>query len=573
MSTRQSVASHLWLAFGIAIVLSLTLGGLCADIVRGFFPFAEEWKIMPSSLPQFARISQWFAGFAAIASDPYPAWAVNSINFLRPILNFVYWLRGEWFGHNWGAWLYFNFAFVACAAGTLYFVLRTQKDYRTVRDDSSGLLLSLLLTAAFIAMPPMVAASSSFQSILLPQMCFGRLLAVFILGACLSFSYRRYALATLFLALGLLTKEQGAPVAIALPLTFAWLHRRELSAHWPRLLMLLAPITIWLAMRLLLFGSVAQNVYVLMGPEQHSLVHQLVGNLLKLPFYSGSLSQALHHPVSLHGLLVACNLGVLGWLLLDNALRWRKQGPDVFMVTALGYWLFLAIVGLNPRYGTAMVALTAILLARPAASHFTSFLRPLALLAFIVSGAGQAWYSWQAYPTHAQFSKQVYAVGWDYAAALEQAGPHAIVVLNDPNTMYTSVQDMALVLGLPAQAVYKTSDYPWQWPGPLTRQMPNNDCRVDVQLTAPGVLRFVQSCGLQIMGAPMPHQLPVVLPLAEGIQASYPNAHWDAGIGYMLPGNTIVLHISQPDVRVIYFDPAEYSFHVLNPGYAKGAAQ
>jgi hypothetical protein len=565
MSSRQPVARHFWIAGGIAVVVGLLLALACEDVVREFFPFAEEWKIMPSSLPQFAHVSKWFAGFAAIATDPYPAWAVNSINFLRPMLNFVYWLRGEWFGEHWGAWLYFNFAFLALSVGVLYLMLRCQRDHLTERDDGVGLSLALLMTVAFIAMPPLVSATSSFQAVLLPQMCFGRLLAIFILFACLSFSYRRYLLATLFLVFGLLTKEQGAPVAMALPLVFAWLHRRELHKQWPRLLLLLVPIIAWFAARLLLFGSVSQNVYVLMRPTGE-IVHQFVGNLLKLPFYSGSLSEALHHPASLHALLVMCNLGVLAWLFMDNACRWRKQGPDVFMVTALGYWSFLGLVGLNPRYGTALVALTALLLARPAASRLTAMLRPLALLAFVVTGAGLAWQSFHFWPVQIEYSKRIYAVGRDYAEALAQVGPHPVVVLNDPNTMYTAPSDMALVLGLPPTAVYKASDYPWQWPQPSATRIAPEPCSVEVQVNQPGVLDFEQSCGLQIMGALVPNQIPLMLPLAKGIQVSFPQAHLDTVSGQMQLGQRLVLRLGQPGVRVLYFEPDTRQFHILDPG-------
>lgn len=553
-------------AIVIAGVLALCLSWLCAGIVQSFFPYAEEWKIMLPSLPQFAHIADWFTGFAGSMHSPYPAWGVNSINFIRPVMNVVYWLRGEWFGQQWGEYLYFNFAFIGIAAGSVFFGMRTLRDNITGDDESAGIWLAGLLLLVFIALPPMVSQSSRFLPVILPQMPFGRLLGAFVVLACISYGYRRYWVATLFVVLALLTKEQGAPLAIALPLTYAWTHRHQWRSHWQWVVLLAIPILAWLAARLVLFGSVAGHVYVLMGPDT-GLVHQFVGNLLKLPFFSGSLYQALDEPLSLHGLLVACNLVVLGYLIGDNLLRCWRKGPDVFMIAALGYWLFLAIVGLNPRYGTPLIALSVLLLARPAAAPISSLFRPIALTALVITGAGQAYLSWQAFPVHVAYSQKIYAVGEDYAQALARVGPHPVVVLNDPNTMYTAASDMATVLGLPPTAVYKASDYPWQWPAPAATQMPVERCSVTARVPTAGKVVFKQSCGLRIMGALVPNEQPLVLPLAEGITVRYPQAQPNLTTGYMDLGNILILHLAQPGVQVLYFNPEDSSFHLISPGH------
>lgn len=527
----------------IAAAVALWLSWLCAGVVHTFFPYAEEWKIMLPSLPRFAEVQGWFTGFASIATAPYPAWAVNSINFIRPVMNVVYWLRGAWFGHQWGAYLYFNFAFIGIAAGAVFFCMRTLRDNISRKDESARLWLAVLLLLVFIVMPPMVSQTSRFLPVILPQMAFGRLLGAFVVLACLSYGFRRYWIATGFLILALLTKEQAAPVAIALPLTFAWTHRRQWRSDWPWLLLLVIPIAAWVAARLLLFGSVAGHVYVLMGPDT-GFVHQFIGNLLKLPFFAGSLHQALYQPFSLHALLVICNLLVLAYLIGDNLLRCWRKGPDVYMIAALGYWLFLAIVGLNPRYGTPIIALSVLLLARPAAVRLTAPLRPVALAALLVTGAGHAYLSWQSFPVHVTYSQKIYAVGEDYAQALAQAGPHPVVVLNDPNTMFTAPSDMATVLGLPPTAVYKASDYPWQWPAPAATQLPEEQCHVTVRVPVPGKVVFKQSCGLQIMGALAPNEDPLVLPLANGITVRYPKAHMNSETGYMAMGDTLVLRVT-----------------------------
>ncbi|MGH8505180.1 MAG: hypothetical protein ACRETM_04360 [Stenotrophobium sp.] len=554
-------------ACGIAAVVTVALSLLCADLVREYFPYAEEWKILLPSLPQFAHPLQWFRGFAYQMSDPYPAWAVASVNFLRPVMNLTYWLRGALFGDAWGAELYFNFLYAGVAVGALYLCLRTLRDERTERDDSVGAGWAGLLLLAFLCMPSMICEASRFMGIMLPQMAFDRLLAAFCLLACLAYGYRRYVLATALLAIALLTKEHAAPVAIALPLTYAWAQRRQWRTSWPTLLLLALPIVAWLATRLLLFGSVAQGVYVLMrGPAE--IAHAFAGNLIKLPLFLDSISVALHQPLSLHGLLLVCNTVLLAYLAWDTGKRWRAQGVEVISLAAIGTWCFLGLVGLNPRYGTLIEGLVVLMLARPAAPGVPAILRIAGLVAFMAGGAALGLLSLRAYDTHVAFSKVIYQVGRDYAVALGKAQTGMVVVLNDPNTMYTAPSDMAKVLGLPVTTVYKVSDFPWQWPEPEARVIPQQPCSVSVSVNAPGTVRFEQSCGLQIMGALVPNKKPLILPLAPGIDAEFPDATLSATGGLPALGNIALLHVRKPGVSVLFFDPATRTFHWLSLGGA-----
>lgn len=572
MSAPASPARHSAVACSIALLVALLLAWLCSDVVAGFFPYAEEWKIMRPSLPGLAHPLDWFLGFAKIGADPYPAWSVAAINFWRPVMPAAYWLRGALFGEHWGAYLYFNFACLGMAAGALYLCLRTLKPTALAgaqpTPDSSvalpGAWLAFVLVGLFILMPPMVSATSGFLPILVPQFAFGRLVAALGLLAALAFVHRRYWLVTLLLAAALLTKEQALPMAIACPLTYAWMHRRTLRNNWLTLLWLTAPLLVWIGIRLLLFGSISQGVYVLAGGSA-SAIRSLITSLLKLPLYAPSLSGALRDPVSVAALLVLCNGLVLAYLALDTLKRWWHYGPEVISVAFIGYWGFLALVDLNPRYGALIIALAIIMLARRAAPGVPRSARVLALAALTITGLTHGALSLRSYSTQVAFSKIIYQVGRDYAAALGEAGPNtaAVVVLNDPNTVYTAPSDMSKVLGLPVTTIYKTSDYPWQWPAPYATAIPKQPCTVSVTTPNAATVVLQQNCGLQIAGALVPHQNPPVLPIADGIEAVYPQAQYNPA-GYVSNlGQRLVLHIRRPGVRVLYFDPATRSFHWL----------
>lgn len=521
---------------------------------------------MRPSLPWLAHPLQWFQGFATVTNDPYPAWSVAAVNFWRPVMHLVYWVNGALFGQNWGAYLYSNFVFLGMAAGALYWWLRSQspKSRDGVPESATGPWFTLALVAIFILMPPMLSASSGFLPVLVPQFAFGGLVATLCLLAGLSFVDRRYLLATLLLSAALVTKEQALPMALALPLTYAWQNRRNIRAGAATLALLAAPVLIWIGLRLLLFGSLSHGVYVF-SDNSGSFVHSLITSLLKLPLYTPALSNALQQPLSVAALLVACNILVLIYLGADTLKRWWDHGPEVVSVAFIGYWAFLALVDLNPRYGTLIIALAFIMLARRPATGMPRAARALALTALIVTSFTHGVLSWRAFPTQVAFAQDIYQVGRDYAAALAHASTdtQAIVVLNDPNTVYTAPSDMAKVLRLPVTTVYKTSDYPWQWPKAYATQLPQQPCAVAVSTPDAATVILQQSCGLQIAGALVPHENPPVLPVARGISAEFPQAQFNNADFVTDLGQRLILHIRRPGVRVLYFDPADRTFHWL----------
>jgi hypothetical protein len=559
---NDRLIGHVGVALAITLGLSLLFAWLFAVAVAEYFPYAEEWKILLPSMPGVTHVIDWFRGFADTMSDPYPAWAVESVNFVRPIMNAVYWLRMVMFGENWGAQLYFNFAFVAFNAGMLWLTLRA---YPGVR---AGVLLSSVLVFAYLVMPPVISGETRLMPLILPQMPFDPLLAAFYLLAVLAYTRGQFVATSICIALALMTKEQGLPLAVALPATFAWTRRRQWRAAVLPLAILALPLLIWLAARLFLFGSVAEGVYVMMRTPAE-IVKDFIPNLLKLPLYAPGLRNALANPVSPQALLVACNGAVLAYLALDTWRRWRSTGPEILSVTVILCWGFLALVGLNPRYGAPVICLTVLMLARTAAPGVPEVARSLALAALLASAAIHAALSAQSLPVHLQFTRGVYEAGRDYAAALgsvDAGKVDVIVVLNDPNTMYTAPSDLARVMKLPVVAVHKATDYPWPWPETQARTPPEQACTVEARVLDPGRVEFTQSCGLQIMGARVPNELPLSLPLEEGIRVSFPDAALIPGAPIPALGSRMVIELARPNVGLLYFDPEQGAFRWLLPG-------
>lgn len=538
----------LWAALSVALAL------LVADVVRLYFPYAEEWKILLPSWPGLANPADWFRGFAATMSEPYPAWSVAAINFLRPVMNGMYWLRGVVLGENWGAQLYFNFPLVAGAVAALYYSLRMPA------AAAAGPLLAGALAAAFLVMPPMLSGASYFLPVLLPQMPFDALITALYLLGCVAYLYARYLLTALLVLAALMTKEQAVTLAAAVPAVFAWTHRHRWRDAWPTLLLLSVPLLLWLTMRLTLFGSVSGGVYVLLR-EPLEILRATIVSLLRLPLYAPSAGSLLRDPLSWQGVLVVANLTVLAYIALDIVKRWRQQGPDVIAVTAVFGWGFLALVGMNPRYGGIVIAPVIWMAARPAVVGMPRIARPAALAALGVTALVHLGMSVGAFGTHAGFLKGIYDVGRSYAAALEQADTETVVVLNDPSTPWTAPADMARVLRLPVTDIVKASDYPWRWPSSHAREVPDQSCRVTVERLDAQRIAMQQSCGLLLMGAQVPRDMPLRLPLAPGVTAEFPEPGFEIAQRGVRVGERMILHVTRPGVAVLYFKPSSRTFH------------
>src|SRR4051812_43569486 len=129
--------------WGLTACVAVALLWACAialpmhGFVAGYFPLADDWSVLAHSHPRFAQPLGWFTeGFADYLAQP--AGQAYS-NFLRPVLNLVYWVQGWWLSPESGAYLYFNYVVIAACAGLCLFAVRNSP------ARMSALLLAVVL--------------------------------------------------------------------------------------------------------------------------------------------------------------------------------------------------------------------------------------------------------------------------------------------------------------------------------------------------------------------------------------------------------------------------------------------
>src|SRR5581483_9629359 len=260
------------LAAAWAALLSLLLHGF----VAGYFPLSDEWALLANSDPRFADPIAWLTrGFAGYFTEP-PGLAGPYANFVRPVVNFCYWLQGLWLAPESGARLYFNYLVIGACSGACLLAMRAT-------PLSRG--LTLLFAAAVPLLPGFLPSS---QLLFFPVMAFDPLVACLCILAAILYQREQFSAAALVLLVAALTKEASIPIAAALTALYVIEHRRALIAKdlraWLRFAMLAAPVVLWLACRYALFGSLTQGTYTHINGANDAL-RFLPRTIVRVPFW------------------------------------------------------------------------------------------------------------------------------------------------------------------------------------------------------------------------------------------------------------------------------------------------
>lgn len=535
---------------GIALAWMLLLAIVFNDIVTNYFPFAEEWPLLAMSLPEHAHFSDWWTKGFALSPPPYEALRIPAINFIRPFYNFGHWLSGAIWGDYYGRFLYLNYLAIGTCAGAAYLCMSSFGGSRATHP-----LVALAMALALPLMPSLLSEAGLFQPVLIPMMGYDAVIAMLCLLAYASYQRQHYGLAALLLFIALFTKEQSLPVIVALPLSFAWSRRRNWRQVWPTLLLLSAPLIFWICLRLVVFGNVSSGTYV-MNRSLDVIARSFFVNLLRLPLHAPAPGQLLRDPASVSALMVVCNLALLASVVVMLARRFWRQDPDAAEVSLVLSYGFLALVGTVPRFGAVLHAFLFVVLARASDDRMERAARALALASLAVFIGLQTSSSIAFYPIHAEQAQWVYKVGRRYDAVLKEAGASSVVVLNDPNTVYTTPMTMVKVLDSPVKFLVKASDYPW---GAPKARAPEPACEVAIRAQEHRRLELWQSCGFRLMGAPVPPtEGPLTLALAPGIKVTFPEHA--SGVVFPNVGQRLVLEWEQDDLKLLYFDPQQDQF-------------
>lgn len=547
-----------------AIVIALSLFALWisllstwfSSIAEHYFPYAEEWSLFAHSLPGLADPVEWvLRGFG----DYLPAYEHLSIagtNFIRPVYNAGTWLRGYLFGDSYPLFLYFNFAIIAACSAACFYVSSRLSNAEKIELQWPTLAVAL----AIPLLPSMASVSNIFQAAFVPMMAYDPMIAAIAILACYCYHRSQYLVATILVTLALFTKEQALPLAIAIPLIHAWNNRRNWRSIWPTVTLLSTPLFAWALLRLNAYGHIYSGTYV-MNRENSNIVKRFAVNLLQLPWYAPSPKLLLQQPFSVYGALIIANIACLmasGIFILQ---RWREQALNAFELTVIGSYGFLAIVGLNSRFGALFHTCLAVVLLQPSPSNkLAIYAKRTALTSLLVTCAIWGGLSWQAYPQHSNFWLTQYQISKNYVRKLEELPDGSqVVVLNDPSTAYTSPMTIAQSTRLHFTELSKASDYPWKWPTPLNGVKPT-ECIVQAERVNPNEVRLYQSCGFQLLGVPSNPDN------KESSEFKIGNGHI---VKFSEPDPDSKKHLSlafyseNSDVLILYFDPATNAFYEI----------
>lgn len=542
------------------------------DVVRHYFPLADEWALIADSHPDFAHPSSWLTeGFRDYFQPPAGLPHEPGNNLIRPIFNLTYWLCGHVLPPESGGYLYVSYFAIAACSGLAYLAIARLGISRRI---------GLVLASAVPMMPSLVPA---LEPLIYPCMGFDAVAACFCMLAYLAYRKGHLARAGAWLALAVFTKETALPIAVALPTMFL-IEQRLRILRDPRsmagLALVAAPVLAWLFARLHAFGFADLTTVYVLQATGHDWLYRLLRILSKWPFWVDA-SQLVRQPgltldnvaagllLAVNGVVMTTSLGMIVSRLL------KRQTPRLEEVCLLSCYLFLLVVGVSPRYGVLLDVFLLICLASWL-QESSQRLRGDRLVAAALS-AGLAVCMVQTLSRYPELERNFIRyseVGHRYVAALRTFGPGETVgVLNDPVTFWTPVKWLSQAMGVQANVV-KLADYAW------SRQRLdgiNTLCYVSLQAVSPEPLeyRFTQSCGIDVLSSTrwLRADQPVHLAFEDGIAIDLvPFASISQPPADHVRWQSMRISLDRADIRLLYFDPRTREFKRV-PAVAESTLQ
>jgi hypothetical protein len=541
---------RLLLAAALTVAWTAALAALLHDEVVNYFPVGDQWALLAASHPTFADPAAWFTrGFADYFTF-YSGLSVPHADFVRPLFNFTYWLLGLFMAPLSGASLYFNFFVVGACAGLTWLALHPP-----------GAQAPRFVAGLAAATPMMPALIPSLALLVVPCLAFDPLAACFALLAFLAFERGRMALTALSLLAAVLTKETALPVAVALPVMFAWLQREDWRTpqFWLSMALLAGPVVVWLGLRLLAFDAVAGSVYVLQSRTGLGL-RRLVLTLPRWPFWLDTLPHRSGGSAAiLSGALLLANVTFLAAAAMVAWRRWRRrEAPRVAEVSLLACYGFMLLVGIAPRFGVVLAVFLVVGVVRWLAEGLWA--GRVALAGLVLGLAATAARTGTALPPFLETMNEYSTIGRNYPEALRAlpAGSR-VIALNDPVTWDSKPHWLAQVAGLDIELL-KAADF--ACPGTSGRL--ESPCRVELRQAGPRRFEFTQSCGLDLCGARAPVTQPAATTLAPGIDVVLTPLPDPAAPGRDPRWRRVTLELDAGDTNLVYFDPVSRAFQVVH---------
>lgn len=409
-----------------------------------------NWQPLSLSTPRFDEIAMraavfapWTEWFTRGFSDyfvPYPEFAETITNFIRPIVNILYWISYQ-LGLSMPAQLLaLNYVCHALNVLIIFFAARQH----TLLDRLA------LGSIAFFAPAFWIYPVPNFPA-------FG---TEIFLGTCVALSVlaiasNRLTLGIACLAIAVFTKEMALPVAAGV-IVFAILVKKIRLAGFAALVLIS-----YFALRYYNFNSLTGGVYA--TPSIH-IITLAIPRLITFPlsYIKGTdLRALLHNPsFSLHIIYFSINAligGLLAFLLIIKrkavldffkfqAERWSEEqkGHALIWLSFFASLLFFVAIAITPRFSYSTLILFLLALSR---HEREGVRRPIILFLIIGSGIG----FFQTYNANANrhpINMVINKAAEILVARLPSLPPSIpIYILNDISTGYSKASDLAMLAG------------------------------------------------------------------------------------------------------------------------------
>ncbi len=251
--TAKASAVRTGLAWAV-VAFVLTLGFellLCWPLIAGYFPTNDELAIellstrLGGPVHPYAWVTQGFHHMLAC----YPEWGDFDTDVWRPLANALFWLHYELAGTNWGSQLVFGYVVHATIVGLIAYLAITV--FRLgVASAVTAVAIAALNPGLWSPFPSPRLISNMLQ---FPIHQVEMVCALLMLLAFLAFIHERYLVFAIFGTLGVCCKETALTAPLSAIAIVAVLGLRDRSKLLQRLVLVSAPLLIWLFCKLVLF--------------------------------------------------------------------------------------------------------------------------------------------------------------------------------------------------------------------------------------------------------------------------------------------------------------------------------
>lgn len=277
-----------------------------------YFPHGDNFALLANSCPPFhPNYSDWILKGFHNYLYVYPDLSAHSSNFIRPMVNVVFFLNWMIFGSHWAAYLLSNYLIIALLSGVTYFIAAQKLD------------LGWRLSAA-AALCVAIAPSIDTGSILDPTFAFDLLCGLLVLCGVLALISDALIPCWIFLTLAVFTKEASL-FALPLAAVIVFLRLDELGVvkRLRASLIFLLPLCAWQFFRWFDFRG-EHGLYIVMGRSSHGFVRTTVARLYE---------------------------GMLGWPLAvrvwDNPSKFQGQVERFALVINVVFWIVVTVLVWN----------------------------------------------------------------------------------------------------------------------------------------------------------------------------------------------------------------------------------